>query len=314
MKQDLPVSAIIATKDRCQALREMFESLNEQSVWPAELILCDGSGNTETQVMCQQLEKQMKTKLIYHKASRLGAAKQRAEILPLAKHPYILFMDDDIEFDVDCLLKMWLAIQSNDCIGGVNAMVKNCQYTKPGKISEWLFAFLNSEKKSNYAGLCLGPAVNLLPADFDTLPEIVPVEWLNTTCVLYRREALPEPLFSDFFEGYSFAEDLSLSLHVGKKWQLVNARTARILHKNLPGEHKKSAVLMGRMELVNRHYVMTTILNRRSISDYFKLFLFEFYNLMGTLRTGAGWVNLFPKMWGKLLGVLEILNFTEEKK
>ncbi len=57
---------------------------------------------------------------------------------------------------------------------------------------------------------------------------MVPVEWLNTTCTLYRREALPDPPFLSHFTGYSLMEDLALSLTVGKRWKLANARGLRI--------------------------------------------------------------------------------------
>ena len=43
-------------------------------------------------------------------------------------------------------------------------------------------------------------------------PEVASVEWLNTTCTIYRGEALPSPPFCNQFTGYSLMEDLALSL------------------------------------------------------------------------------------------------------
>jgi hypothetical protein len=113
--------------------------------------------------------------------------------------------------------------------------------------------------------------VNLLPEDRDELPEVVTVEWLNTTCTLYRREALPNPPFANQFSGYSLMEDLSLSLTVGKRWRLANARTARIYHDSQPGEHKSDPAAVAQMHLQNRLYVMTKVLGRARLQDYLRL-------------------------------------------
>ena len=128
---------------------------------------------------------------------------------------------------------------------------------------------------------------------------MVPVEWLNTTCTLYRREALPDPPFPDHFKGYSLMEDVTLSLMVGRHWKLANARTARIYHDSQPGSHKVDPKLVAEMQLINRHYVMTKVLGRNRISDYLKLFLFELFSLTSTLRGHSGRVVFGPTLRGK---------------
>jgi hypothetical protein len=145
----------------------------------------------------------------------------------------------------------------------------------------------------------LGPAVNLLPQDREDLPEAVPVDWLNTTCALYRREALPDQPFPDHFKGYSMMEDLTLSLTVGRCWKLANARTARIYHDSQPGEHKSDPGLVAQMELLNRHYVMTKVLGRSRFSDYLKLGLFELFSLVSILKAPAGRMVFGPTLRGK---------------
>jgi hypothetical protein len=154
--------------------------------------------------------------------------------------------------------------------------------------------------ESSYAGRVLGPAVNLLPEDRDELPEVVPVEWLNTTCTLYRREVLPDPPFPSHFRGYSLMEDVALSLTVGKRWKLANARTARIFHDSQPGTHKSDPALLAEMQLVNRHFVMTRILGRDRFSDYLKLVLFEFYSLASSLQSGSGRATLVRALRGRV--------------
>src|SRR5207249_600049 len=113
-------------------------------------------------------------------------------------------------FQPECVISLWKALQSDSRLGGVNAMIVNQQYHSPGFVSRTVFRVLHGRAERTYAGRVIGPAVNLLPEDRDDLPEVVPTEWLNTGCTLYRREALPEPPFDLLFTGYSMMEDLTL--------------------------------------------------------------------------------------------------------
>ena len=214
--------------------------------------------------------------------------------------------DDDILLEPDCLFRLWTALQSDSKLGGVNATIVNQRYLPPGRISRTLFQFLHGQSEASYAGKCIGPALNLLPEDREDLPDVVSVEWLNTTCALYRREALPDPLFPSNFVGYSLMEDVTLSLTVGKQWKLANARTARIFHDSQPGDHKNNLGVLAKMELVNRHFVMTQILERRGLKDYFKLAVLQFFEIAALLQTWKGWKSLYIVLRGKLQGIFEI--------
>jgi hypothetical protein len=186
-------------------------------------------------------------------------------------------------------------------------MITNQRYQTPGRVSRLLFRLMAGRREKSYAGRVLGPAVNLLPEDLDGLPEVVPTEWLNTTCTLYRREALPEPPFPDHFTGYSLMEDLALSLTVAKHWRLANARTARIYHDSQPGSHKAEPKVMAEMQLVNRHYVMTKILERTQASDYLKLILFEFFSLASNIQSRSGRTALGAALRGRAGALRRIL-------
>ena len=151
----------------------------------------------------------------------------------------------------------------------------------------------------SYAGRLLGPAINLLPEDREDLPEIVPVEWLNLGSTMYRREVLPSPPFSTHFTGYSLMEDVNLSATVGRKWKLLNARTARIFHDTQPGSHKSDLVALAEMELVNRHYIMTKTLNRTGVLDYFRLFVWEAFQIVVAASRSSSRSRLFSSLRGK---------------
>lgn len=303
----LPISAIVPTRHRAAAFSRTLHSLAQQSVQPAEMVVVDGSIDDQTQQLCASQIPGLQTQIRYYKAIEIGAATQRNQAIVHATQDVIWLMDDDILLEPDCLARLWAALQSDSAIGGVNAMITNQRYLPPGRISRTLFRFLSGRSQQSYAGRCIGPAFNLLPEDDPTLPEVVPVEWLNTTCTLYRRAALPHPLFASLFTGYSLMEDVTLSLNVGKQWKLVNARTARIFHDSQPGDHKSDRSVLARMELINRHYVMTQILERRQFQDYLKLAVLQLFEITASLQTGQGWRSLPALLIGKWSGLIKIL-------
>ena len=308
MPNVLPISVIIPTRNRSVPLARMLESLAKQSAQPIEMIVVDASTDGATEQICRQGIAGLSTQIIYCSAAQIGAAVQRNQAIAHATQSTILFCDDDVLFEPECILRLWQALQQAPDLAGVNAMITNQCYLPPGRWSRSLFQFLHGKKQPSYAGLCIGPGLNLLPEDRDDLPEVVPVEWLNTTCVLYRRQALPNPPFPSHFTGYSLMEDVTLSLIVGRTWKLANARTARIFHDSQPGQHKNNPAVLAEMELINRHYVMTHILNQQQIADYCKLAVLQSFGLIAALQTPKGWRSFPAILRGTLAAVVHIIS------
>lgn len=303
------VSVVIPTRNRETVLQKTLSTLAEQTLLPAEVIIVDASDDDQPQLR-QDLTALLAAndvKLKWQKATERGAAVQRNQGVAVSTYPCILFMDDDVYLEKEVVEKLWNGLQRLEHAGGINAMITNQRYTTPGKLTRWMYRVLSGKKMDTYAGRIIGPAWNLLPEDRNDLPEYVACEWLNTTCTLYRKEALPSPVFQSHFTGYSLMEDVTLSLQVAKEWKLYNARTARIYHDSQPGQHKSSAYALARMELINRHYVMTKVLDRRSAKDYLNFFLFQAFGVVMGLTNAKGWKSLFPTVFGKLAGFIRVL-------
>ncbi|MEP7305888.1 MAG: glycosyltransferase family 2 protein [Acidobacteriota bacterium] len=308
LTKSLPATAVIATCHRAQALSRTLASLLAQDALPAELFVVDasvdGATRLEVEALAAKLSDRCAVRWMLAEAS--GAAAQRNQGVIVATQPFVWFFDDDIIFEPHCVARLWRAINADPSIGGVNATITNQGYHSPGPISRTLFTLLDGRRRRSFAGRVIGPAVNLLPEDRPDLPDAVPVEWLNTGCTIYRRSALPKPPFDPIFSGYSMMEDLALSLRVGRKWRLVNARTARIVHDSQPSEHKSDVGAMAKMELVNRYYVMTEVLERKRPTDLIKLLLWEAFQLTIALIR-ADRRQTFPAMWrGKIRALRQI--------
>jgi glycosyltransferase involved in cell wall biosynthesis len=264
-----------------------MESLSKQSAQPFEIIVVDASVDDETRKVCEAAVNELSLRVRWLKAVERGAAAQRNQGIEQATQPFIWFFDDDILFEENCVQRLWHTIGSDAGLGGVNAMIVNQRYETPGAVSRAVFRVMNGRAERSYAGKLIGPAINLLPEDRDDLPSVIPVDWLNTTCTIYRREALPDPVFDRFFEGYSLMEDVALSLRVAQRgWRLSNARTARIRHDSETGEHKANIAAVSAMELRNRFYIMTSILGKRTFLDYVRLALWELFTLFSVIARG----------------------------
>ena len=305
----LEISCVVATIERPEALSRALRSLEAQEVLPAELILVDASRCDASRRIANTFVASFAARgcvLRWVSAVATGAAAQRNQGVALATQPFIAFFDDDIVFEKECLAPLLTALLSDPQMGGVNAMITNQRYCLPGLVTRCLFWLLAEERKPSYGGRVFGPAINILPEDRDDLPEVVPVDWLNLGCTLYRREALPNPPFPSNFIGYSMMEDLALSLVVGQRWKLANARTAHIYHDSQPGPHKDDAVALSRMELINRYFVMTEILGRRTVGDVARLAVWEAFQLIAFAVRKRLRRPFWRMLRGKWLGALEI--------
>lgn len=306
MADILPVSGLIPTRDRRGPLGRVLRGVAEQSAQPAEIVIVDASRSDETAELCRTEIPGLASRIVYQRARVAGAIEQRNQAMAYVTQQAVLFLDDDIIFEPECISRLWRALASDPALGGVNALITNQRYLPPGLVSRTLFRVLHGRRLETYAGKCIGPAVNLLPEDRAELPDVVAVEWLNTTCTLYRRAALPTPPFiTEQVNGAlrvpAFPhEDLALSLRVGRSWKLANARTARIYHDSQPGAHKTDLAAVAQVELINRHYLMTGLLRRRRLVDYLKLALIEAFGVVSVLRVGKEWRALPSVLAGKL--------------
>ena len=264
----------MATRNRHKPLARTLAALAKGSSLPREIIVIDASDTENTAAVIETAEGFENVALRWTKATEPGAAKQRNDGVTLAQEPYILFLDDDILPERDCLQRLHRALIENPVLGGVSSMITNQQYQRPGRLSRIIVRILGGTGTREDAGKLLSGVRNVLPASGNDLPEVQDVQWLNTTCTLYRREALPLPAFPPHFYGASVCEDLALSLVIAQRgWKLGNARLACIFHDSQGGEHKANQGNLIEEEFTNRAYVLRRILERPELQNLLLLLL-----------------------------------------
>src|SRR5205814_4218873 len=133
---------------------------------PTEMIVVDASATSDTETLCEACAMDgLTTKIKWVKAWKEGAATQRNQGIKAAAHETILFVDDDVLFEPQCISRLWQSLNSDPRLGGVSSMITNQKYHSPGLASRWLFRILHGQSETSYAGKCIGPALNLLPED-----------------------------------------------------------------------------------------------------------------------------------------------------
>lgn len=301
-----PISVVIATRNRPEFLIRTLESIAQQELQPAEVVVIDGSEDEQAMTVDQLKKRNFQFNIELHRAETVGAASQRNQGMRIATQPIIGFFDDDIVLRTECIRKMFVALTSDPLVGAVSASIENQNYRRPTPPFKWFLDMIAENPLPTYEGRVIGPALNFLP---EYNPDIGTslVDWLSTTCSLYRREVMPTPAFPAFFTGYSLMEDVVLSLEIGKRCRLLHVHTARIFHDSQPTRQKTDPLLRNRMEVVNRHYVMTTILGKVSFGDYTKLIIWEvaqsvFY-LINTRKLSSAAIDF----WGRVLGLVDVI-------
>jgi GT2 family glycosyltransferase len=127
--------------------------------------------------------------------------------------------------------------------------------------------------------------------------ELTEVEWLSTSAVIWRANILKRIRFDEYFERYSYLEDLDLSLqarHVGGRLAILPR--AEFTHKPAKGG-RGSRFWFGRVEVRNRRYIVRK--HGLSISRFW---------LGMTIRAAATFGSIATGNWreaGRLAGNLD---------
>src|SRR5712692_7710053 len=150
----VPASAIVPTRDRANALARALQSLEQQGVLPAELIVVDASCGDSTRTVMSTFAAQVQAqgcRVLWEPAKQSGAAAQRNQGARLATQPVISFFDDDILFGPNCVARLWSALQSDPRLGGVNAMITNQLYRPPRPVDRKSTRLNSSHSSISYA-------------------------------------------------------------------------------------------------------------------------------------------------------------------
>ena len=240
----LNISIIIPTRNRYHKLIKTINYLSKNSFFFREIIIVDSSDKKEGNIKKLINEyKNLKIKIIYSKPSI--SLQRNIGLNKVKKNSnYIMFLDDDVQFEKKSFTIMRDFLNSNKKYSGIgfNLIIKNTNQIfekfKRAKIFQLLGVYDHSMGRVTVSGWHT-KAINLKK---DTV-----VEWLPTQAVIYKYNIIRKKRFNLNYGVYSYLEDLDFSYSI--KNNLIIHSKAKYSSNNIV---KRDKFKFGEKEIINR--------------------------------------------------------------
>ena len=323
---------IVCTYMRPSPLLTLLNSVKEQTLYPNEILIIDGSTNNETKAI---LEKNKFQNLHYFKVQpeNRGLTKQRN--YGITKTGYstdiICFLDDDIVLTNTYFENLLNTYNSYPSALGVGGFIidddVNCEYVgenyKPNN-NEFYFdgwkrkegsrfimrkkLGLDSDCPPGFSSLYShGRSVGFLPPS----GKIYEVEQLMGGVSSFKKTVFDKLQFSTYFQGYGLYEDADFSIRAAKTGKLYLNTTARLYHYHA-ASGRPNQYQYGKMVVRNGWFVWRTKNPKPLLNAKIKwhaitilLTLIRYSNVLTTskkkqafteaLGRTAGWFSLWLK-------------------
>ncbi|TYA71431.1 glycosyltransferase family 2 protein [Seonamhaeicola marinus] len=241
-------SLIICTYMRPEPLLKLLKSVKNQSLYPNEILIIDGSTNKKTE---QVLGENNFSNLKYFKVETInrGLTKQRNFGLKKvdALTEIVCFLDDDIILEQNYfkeLISTYKVHKNALAVGGyiTNEVdwTKSDGSNKPSNFyyDGWMrkepsrfklrrkFGLLPDANPGFLPSFSHGRSIGFLPPSGKTYE----VELIMGGVSSYKKEVFNALQFSTYFEGYGLYEDADFSLRLAKRGKLFVNTAARLAH------------------------------------------------------------------------------------
>ncbi len=232
--EGLRASVVIPTYHRPQELVDCLQSVLNQTVKPAEVIVIDDGA-----LDAWPLEREFHDagiRYLGHRKSPPGLTASRNAGIRLATGDIIFFLDDDVVLKPEYLERILDVYQRDESVrvGAVGGWILDRE--PPIWPNYFRYAIdlciLNSGTREGRvlpSGFCV---------DFGTTPfpirQVQEVDFLPGGASSFRREVFREETFSESFRGYGLGEDKEFSRRVARKWRLVVQPEAQLWHHESP--------------------------------------------------------------------------------
>jgi glycosyltransferase involved in cell wall biosynthesis len=241
---------VVATKDRPGELRRLWQSLCGQSRVPDEVVIVDSSARPSPPVDPGAAP----VKLRYLTTPVPSATRQRNIGLNAvsAEADLVGFLDDDAVLEADAVAEIvrFFAAAAADVGGAAFNLANHPPLDLPFLKRTSLAASLGLYERRGGAVTASGFQTMIGPVEMTAW-----TDWLPSGASVWRREVVRRFRFDEWFDGYSYLEDLDFSYRVGRAYKLAVVAPARYRH--LPAEGGRgSGFVFGAREVLNRiHFV-----------------------------------------------------------
>lgn len=316
-------SLIICTYMRPTALLKLLKSVANQTLYPNEVIIVDGSVDNLTKEI---LEVNFFENLTYYQVTPedRGLTKQRNFGIERVSSniDIVCFLDDDTVLDSNYfknLIETYITHPEALAVGGY--IVNEVKWRQVEKTSDNEFYYDGWARKEGLRfklrkklGLMdntppgwmpkfsNGRSVGFLPPS----NQVYEVEQIMGGVSSYRTEVFKELSFSKYFEGYGLYEDADFSLRLAKKGKLY-VNTAATLEHHHDASGRPNNFEYGKMVIRNGWYVWRVKYSNPSIIARLKwngiaivLMLLRFVNIFTTIKRKEAFTEALGRCYGLL--------------
>ena len=291
---------------RSESLMALLQSVQEQHLYPDEILIIDGSLNKETTILLDNFKfKNLKYFLVSD--DNRGLTRQRNFGISKVdiSSEIICFLDDDTILEKEYFVEILKAFQKEQIVIGVGGVAVNEYKWKRqdmnvfyDKRKYYLFeGYFYKEGLRNVVRNYLGLGSNLssgkMPgyshgrtSGFPLTGKTYEVDLLIGMSMAFRKSVLDKIKFSKYFEGYGLYEDADFSLRALQFGKNVINTKAQLSHfhaeSGRPNKYK-----YGKMVVRNGWYVWRVKNVKPNFKDRFK------WNAITILLTLIRFTNIF---------------------
>ncbi len=318
-------SLIICTYKRPYAVEKLLLSIKDQTLYPNEIIIVDGSPDNLTKELLEYFPiKDLK----YFKVdeNNRGLTKQRNYGLSKIsdQSQIICFLDDDIVLTDTYFERLIKSYQENEKIGGVGGYILNrkvlWEKVMEGEKRKFIYYYFDQFKRKLDKRFILRKLLGLFPdkppgwmpefshgLSISFLPptgKLYPVEFFMGGVSSYKREIFHKYSFSTYFEGYGLYEDMDFCLRISKEYPLYVNTAAQLYHYH-EESGRPNKFNYGKMVIRNGWYVWRIKYSNPTLKARLKwhaaalvLTVIRFLNVMGSRKK----VETFTEAIGRVYG------------
>lgn len=307
------LTVAICTYKRPDSLEQTLASLSGQDRLAEECLVIDATPDRSAEDRVLGLIKKKRpgrlVRYLRVETPLRGLTRQRNLALRLASRDLIVFFDDDVDLDRDCLRRMEEVLRgAQPEAAGVGGWIVN-QVLRPDALwrTRRLLGMVGDLRPGSYQRSGMS-----VPWGFETRAEgVVEGDWLPGVAMMWRTEWARQTGFCEHFSGYAQGEDLEFSLRMRRWGRLLMALQARLRHLHEPAgrpDHDK----LGYMAIHNRYYIHLHGLPGRTWRDqaWFAYAWGMDSLLLGRLLLRRGQIRSVFQQWtGRLRAARELIRW-----
>jgi GT2 family glycosyltransferase len=289
----LSYSVVICTLERREDLSRSIGSWLSQDPLPLEIVVVHGGISEDLEQHLGRLIGGTGIALRYLRMPP-SLVRQRNAGIRLARGDVVFFADDDavyLEGYAAAVLTVYEA-DHDRAVGGVQGTIVNFDKpvaTRSGIANLFLLTRLNGKGTLQASGW---------PAFCTARPELAHVEVFSGPAMSFRRDVLMDFQFDEVLAAYYIGDDFEMAYRVSRKYRLVQADGARLMHFLSP-QGRDSVRKGARMGVVNHRY-----LSRKLLGHGWKTRLAWVWSELGNCLLAVLWL-LAGRGPARLLGTIE---------